>query len=67
MMNKLLPELNGELRVKLTEFMSIDSKNQKKCCREYCWRNLLIPKLKEIFQNFKSQIKTNKQSKYLLI
>ena len=41
MMNKLLPELNGESRVKLTEFMSIDSKNQKKCCREYCWRKFI--------------------------
>ena len=53
MLNKLQPEINGELRVKLTELFKNDSKNNnKECCRKNCWAKFTYAEVEENILQF---------------
>ena len=55
MLNKFLPELNGELRAKLTRYLSIDNKNdnnKSKRCRHNCWNKFTYAEVEENILEF---------------
>ena len=55
MLNKFQPDLKEEIKVRLTEFLSTDSKkmNKKyKCCRNKCWNKFTYAEIEENILEF---------------
>ena len=66
MQNKFLPELNGELRVKLTEYLRNDYKNKNnkpKCCRQNFWTKFTYAEIEENILEFQQLDKEQKAIK----